>query len=276
MYVTHADNAGVREGICRARGRNPKKTKPIAGGRPALARGRIRIEMKMSILDLNKHIEKSNLENLQEYRKTAIIFQQMIEEKILDIWNKNNKKIDMFLSNIPLCGEGSAVNSSTAIGYLMEEFLVQQLSKNHFSKPNEKANTSAFDFSFRNEKIHLVVNLKAQKVPGGNNDGVCAGGKLLTFYTQDKKPKLYLVLKSKYSIDTENSKVDFLGLESRYLESWITYGKVKADRRGWSEKFNPLSGRLQQPKFETGISDIPAPSIIQNFIEKDFQNSINK
>ena len=229
----------------------------------------------MGASELNKHIEKSNLENLQEYRKVAVLFQQLVEEEILNIWKKNDKKIAMFLSNVPLCKEGSAVNSSTAIGYLMEEFLVQQLSKNHFSKPDEKANTSAFDFSFKNKKIHLVVNLKAEKTPGKNN-GVCAGQQLLKFYTQDKKPKLYLVLKSKYSIDTKESKIDFLGLESRYLESWITYGKVKADRRGWSEKFNPLSGRLQQPNFKTGISDIPPSSITQNFIEKDFQNSINK
>jgi len=178
----------------------------------------------------------------------------------------------MRLNKIPICLEGSAVNSSTAFGFIIEEFLVQQLSKKDYSKPTESTIASLYDFKFKiDDKIELLVNLKVEKA-GGQNNGVCAGNILKNYYTKDSKPKLYLIVKSEYDINDKKSEVNFRGLSSVYLESFLTKeGLLKSDSRNWSGTFNVLSGRLLLPsrdKLETlSVLDIPEPQDILKFME---------
>ncbi len=205
------------------------------------------------------------------YQKIAQLFQKAVEEDILKIWEKHQKNIDMRLNNVPVCLPGSAVNSSTAFGFLIEEFLVQQLSKEDYFETVNSTVKSAFDFKLKKEdKIHLLVNLKVEK-EGVSNNGVCAGNILKNFYDSDNKPKLYLILKSKYKIDENNSKVLFKGIESHYLEIFLTKeGYLKSDSRNWSSEFNVLSGRIQLPNKnklkELSIEDIPDPKKILSFM----------
>ncbi len=221
---------------------------------------------------LVKYLKDVTFIGKAEYQEIAKLFEKLILRDIKNIWLNHKNKIDMRLNKVPICLEGSAVNSSTAFGFIIEEFLVQQLSKKDYDKPTESTISSLYDFKFKiDDKIELLVNLKVER-SGGSNSGVCAANILKNYYSRDSKPKLYLVVKSEYDINDKKSQVNFQRLSSVYLESFITQnGLLKSDNRNWSNTFNILSGRLQLPsndKLErVGILDIPEPSTILEFIK---------
>ena len=220
---------------------------------------------------LVKYLKQVNSIEKEEYQEIAKLFQRLVIKDIQDIWIKHKKKIDMRLNKIPICLEGSAVNSSTAFGFIIEEFLVQQLSTKEYDKPKESTIASLYDFKFKmDDKIELLVNLKVERA-GGSNSGICAGNILKNYYSKDNKPKLYLIVKSGYDINDKKSEVIFNGLSSIYLESFLTRdGMLKSDSRNWSNTFNILSGRLQLPSKDklkgVGIIDIPNPQEILSFM----------
>ena len=110
---------------------------------------------------LVKYLKQVNSIGKEEYQEIAKLFQRLVIKDIQDIWIKHKKKIDMRLNKIPICLEGSAVNSSTAFGFIIEEFLVQQLSTKEYDKPKESTIASLYDFKFKmDDKIELLVNLK--------------------------------------------------------------------------------------------------------------------
>lgn len=222
--------------------------------------------------ELVAYLKKVKTIGKTEYQKIAELFEKVVVEDIQEIWNKHKSKINMRLNDIPVCLEGSAVNSSTAFGFLIEEFLVQQLPKDEYYTSDGSTTTSAYDVKLKNdEKIELLVNLKVEK-EGSSNNGVCAGNILKNYYDKDDKPKLYLILKSKYKIDEKKSEVLFKGIDSLYLESFLTKdGLLKSDSRNWSNVFNALSGRIQLPNKsnlkDIGIKNIPEPEIILRFMD---------
>jgi len=226
---------------------------------------------------LKNLISNSNPNDLTNYRIIATNFQKLVNKTIKDIWEKHDNQISMNLNDVPICLENSAVNSSTAFGYLYEEFIAQQLNPKYFVTPKGSTTNSAYDFKFIDDtKIELLVNLKAEKK---NNPGICAANILINHYRQNSKPKLYLIFKSKYSIDTNNSNILFQGTESFYLESFIM-SHIKSDSRNWSKEFKPLSGRIQAPtktkmkKFS--IQTIPEPEKILNYMNYNFAEEITK
>lgn len=215
--------------------------------------------------------------DVQTYRKIAKEFQSLAEKCVRDIWQKHNGVIDMKLNGIPFCLPGSAVNTSTAIGFLVEEFIVRQL-PDFFSAGEEATINSAYDFKHNaSGDVELMVNLKVEK-NSSNNSGIVAGNILVSAYSKNQKPKLYLILKSKYRIDEAKSQLVFQGVTSYFLESFITSpGGLRSDSRNWSKsEFKILSGRLQLPARtlldESGISTIPSPSKILDFIKELAQN----
>jgi hypothetical protein len=222
--------------------------------------------------ELVAYLKKVKTIGKEEYQKIAELFEKVVVEDISQIWARHKEKIDMRLNDVPVCLEGSAVNSSTAFGFLIEEFLVQQLPKEEYYTADGSTTNCAYDVKLKNdEKIELLVNLKVEK-EGSSNNGVCAGNILKNYYDKDNKPKLYLILKSKYKIDEDNSEVLFKGIESLYLESFLTReGMLKSDSRNWSNVFNALSGRIQIPNKTNlnniGIRDIPKPEIILRFMD---------
>ena len=222
--------------------------------------------------ELVAYLKKVKTIRKEEYQKIAELFEKVVVEDISEIWKKHKSKIDMRLNDIPVCLEGSAVNSSTAFGFLIEEFLVQQLSKEEYFTSEDSTTNSAYDVKLKeDDKIELLVNLKVEKDSSSNN-GVCAGNILKNYYDKNDKPKLYLILKSKYKIDEKNSNVLFIGIESLYLESFLTKEDLlKSDSRNWSNVFNALSGRIQIPNktkmSKIGIKDIPEPETILRFMD---------
>jgi len=214
--------------------------------------------------------------SLDSYRKIAHIYQMLVEEVIETIWEKHNNKIHMELNNIPICLEGSAVNTSTAIGYMVEEFLVRQFPPFLKRSLNSTINSAEDAIYEDDEKIELMINLKVEKNTSSNN-GIVAGNILQQRYLSNTKPKLYLILKSKYYLDESNSTLLFNGLESYYLESFINDPMcLNADSRNWSKEFNILSGRIQCPNKEKlrekSIDTIPPYAEIHKFMSELAKN----
>tara|TARA_Y100001970_G_C14219275_1_gene851630 strand:+ start:1058 stop:1768 length:711 start_codon:yes stop_codon:yes gene_type:complete len=227
--------------------------------------------------ELKEILKSSSKIDLIQYRAIASLFQKYVVDLVSDIWLKNNNQIIMELNDVPICLEGSAVNSSTAFGFIIEEFLVRQLPMNEFKTLTESTVNSVYDFKFFDDsKIELLVNLKVERA---TNNGVCAAKILMDYYNRNTKPKLYLILKSKYLIDSQNSNVLFDGIQSYYLESFITNEYlIKSDSRNWSTSFNILSGRLQSPNKNVmknlGIDDIPSPDSVLRFINNDLEKAL--
>ena len=221
--------------------------------------------------------------NLHNYQKIAQLFQVLVENEIWKILSIYNNSINMILDDIEICYPGSALNTSPAIGYIVEAYLTNLLPESIFSSPDLSTIKSAYDFKYIDDEIiELVVNLKVEKNTGSKNDGIVAGKLLRTFYTSNNKPKLYLILKLSYRIDEEKSILYIENVDSLYLESFLSHDRcLKADHRNWSEEFEILSGRLQIPShtildsLECGITTIPTPEITYHFIE-DLNNNLKK
>jgi hypothetical protein len=226
------------------------------------------VSSKQSLQKVIKAFEQTK--SLANYQEIAKYFQILVDETIRCIWNFHNSSILFEMNQVKLALAGSSINSSTAIGYIVEEFIVRQL-PNFFQKAQTSTNNSVFDFKYGEDKVlDLVVNLKAEK-KGSSNKGICAGSILKEFYIANNKPKLYLIAKTKYEIDEKNSRLEIIGNNSIFLESFIM-GNVNADKRNWSADFNPLSGRLQTPSENIiknlSYKDIPEAKTILEFIQK--------
>lgn len=180
----------------------------------------------------------------KDYLKYALLFQELVMQDVEHILNKHKRTLYISINEVELAKKDSAINSSTAYGYIVEEFIVRQLPY-YYKKPLENTNNSPFDFQLISDgKIHLYVNLKVEK---DTNNAVCAAGKLIDLYKSYKHPILYLILKLPYDIDESHSSLLINKPVSIYLESFITT-YVKADSRNWTSKeYKPLSGRLQTP-----------------------------
>lgn len=158
-----------------------------------------------------------------------------------------------------LSNEHNCIQSSTAIGYIIEEFLVSKLeiytstdNKNKYRiKRNADHTTDAsFDCSaLIDNQILALVNIKAQQ-KSRNNNAVSAINKLYNDYVENnpKKEKCFLVLKITYDyIVSEKDcqrKIHIITLDSYFLEELDFAKNHHQDNRNWSENFNPDSGRL--------------------------------
>jgi hypothetical protein len=129
-----------------------------------------------------------------------------------------------------LANDNNCIKSSSAIGFILEEFIISKLeifttTANKEFKINRNKNataTTSYDcFSiFNNEKY--LINIKADK--GGNN-AVAAINKLYNDYNKDGLIKHYLILKIKYKCglgnfkkDSDVKKILINKIESFYLE----------------------------------------------------------
>lgn len=104
----------------------------------------------------------------------------------------------------------NCIESSTAIGFLLEEFIVSKLEMyTHCDSSSEyvidrfvSATTGeSYDFYSESEDIRFIVNVKVERA-GGTNDAIAAIGQLYKNYCleQPERVKSYIVLKVSYSI----------------------------------------------------------------------------
>ncbi|MGZ9413793.1 UpaP162 family type II restriction enzyme [Mycoplasma sp. AC157] len=196
--------------------------------------------------------------NKNNYWEKSQEFLHFIEEQISKILDLTNNKIELKANNVNLLNnENNCIESSTAIGFLIEEYISSELERitNHplsiyKIRKIKQTQNSSYDFYCENENDIFVVNLKvAKKI----NDAVAAIKQLKTDYkslVQTKKQVHFLVLKFNYSFEVENNnKFVFLNDLSGFFLEEIDFSKNHLqDKRNWSSTFNYDSGRLMVTK----------------------------
>ena len=156
----------------------------------------------------------------------------------------------------------NCLESSTATGFIMEEFIVSKLetyTRTHNNKneirieraSNRGTTTTSYDCYANYKNVLFLINVKVAK---GNNNGVSAINKLYNDYvaSNPNAEKSFIVLKTKYSfgVGKKSSERTILtqGVSSYALEEVDFSLGHKQDYRNWSKEFNPASGRLQISK----------------------------
>lgn len=153
----------------------------------------------------------------------------------------------------------NCIESSTAPGFILEEFIISKLevfTHDHDGeeeiviKRNDKSTTaSSYDCYVNFKNIKVLINHKAEK-EGGENSAIAAINKLNGDYviSEPEQEKAFLVLKLKYKYivsEKDNQRKFFISdINSFFLEE-IDFSKGhKQDHRNWSKNFKSSSGRL--------------------------------
>lgn len=156
----------------------------------------------------------------------------------------------------------NCLQSSTAIGYVMEEFLVSKLetfTQNHVA-PDYKicrdasvhstTNASYDCFSWLEPSLFAMINLKMNKT-GSANNAVAAIHRLYEDFVvkSPETPKCFLVLKIFYdfalSTRDRQRKIFVTNVSAYFLDEINLRENHRQDKRNWSAELNLNSGRLQ-------------------------------
>ena len=183
-----------------------------------------------------------------EYLKT--IYKVYGNELLLKLEDYN------LLSNPDNC-----IKSSTAPGFIMEEFAASKLIT--FTSGNDGERDIAvkkivgvstvgasYDCFTEFGGVRFLINFKAEKL-GGTNSGIAAINKLHNDYVNSdpETVKSFLVLKTVYDYDVSKKdgerKIFVKDVKAFCLEEIDFTGGHKQDHRNWSEEFKKASGRLQ-------------------------------
>ncbi|MDR3310517.1 MAG: hypothetical protein LBS90_04145 [Oscillospiraceae bacterium] len=192
-------------------------------------------------------------------------FQEKLARYAAEVFRNCGGELPLRLGDYNLLAhKQNCLESSTAFGYIIEEFLVSKLeiySQSHtgsdcvIRRADGSATASSYDCFSYFGGIKALVNVKADK--GGNN-AVAAINRLYDDYVvrSPEQTKCFLVLKVNYRTGVSESdgerKIFIGGLSSFFLEE-IDYlrchketGKIPQDHRNWSPNaYNANSGRLK-------------------------------
>ncbi|UUM25712.1 hypothetical protein NQV05_00965 [Mycoplasmopsis agalactiae] len=227
---------------------------------------------------------------MNSYFGVAIELQSKLEEIINNIFEVTNNEISINVEDVNILQrDNNSINSSTAIGYILEEYLIRKIEQ-YFSLPdcnlkilmkqNNKANTSSYDFSLIYKEHLFYINLKANR---NVNDAIAAINRLYTDYVEydGESPLHYLVFKTNYDIgkSTINSqnKIIVKSTYSYFLEQIDFSRGWKQDHRSWSPGGKLNSGRLMVSKnfFNENQIEISKMSYekTRNYLEEMFNKN---
>ena len=180
----------------------------------------------------------------------------------------------------------NCIESSTAIGFIMEEFIVSKLetySQSHNNVDDIRierivsrgTQTTSYDCYVNYQDVFFMINVKVDK---GNNNAVSAINILHNDYVckNPEQEKSFLVLKTNYTFGesklTKERKILIQSISIYALEEVDFSIGHKQDHRNWSEEFNPASGRLQVSKKFRELNTLQEEEISYNktkqFIQK--------
>lgn len=229
-----------------------------------------------------------------EYYSSIKDFQSKLQDYAIHIFKTYGKALVLRLEEYNLLqNKHNCIESSTAIGFILEEFIVAKFEMcTHCDDESEYvidrfvgATTSeSYDFYCEKNGIRFMVNVKAEK-SGSANNAVAAISQLHRNYCEEypEQRKSYILLKILYSIGEENEDcvgrralprhIHIDGLESYCLEEIDFTKGHKQDNRRWSDKANTaVNGRLMiSPKFRE--THMVAPELVS--YESTF-NMINR
>lgn len=202
---------------------------------------------------------------MNDYYKRSKRFQEKLIEYTKNIFKSYGKELVLRLEEYNLLqNKNNCIESSTAIGFVLEEFIVSKLEM--YTKCDEEeyridrfigaTTTESYDCFSRTEKTKYMVNVKAEK-NGKMNNAIASINQLYKNYCNEdpEVEKNFVVLKVSYSIkdayeDSEYKRAKprhlyIEGLESYCIEE-IDFSKGhRQDNRSWSQtKTNKNNGRL--------------------------------
>lgn len=231
---------------------------------------------------MNKYYEKLKLVKTKVEGYLSEVFKVYGNELLLRLEEYN------LLTNPNNC-----IETSTATGFIMEEFIVSKLetyTRTHngineikIQRINGQSTIGlSYDCYAIYDEIFIMINVKVQKRGTSKNNAVSAINILHKNYVSEnpEQEKAYLVIKTLY--DFGLSKIDFQrkikihGIDSYYLEELDFSSGYKQDHRNWSANFNANSGRLQVSNSwrnkhlltEDEISYLKTRSFIDNMYNK--------
>jgi hypothetical protein len=195
-------------------------------------------------------------------------FQAKITRYATEILKVYGNELQLKLEDYNLLAhDKNCLESSTAFGYIIEEFLVSKLgiySANHtvpeyvIQRPDGSTTTSSYDCYSMVTGIKVLVNIKADKqttdkqtTDKQTNNAIAAIKKLHSDYVKQtpKQVKAYLVFKVHYHIaisERDKKRKIFIDKTSSFFLEEIDFSRGHhQDRRSWSAKYNANSGRLQ-------------------------------
>ncbi len=194
------------------------------------------------------------------YSRKLRYVQNKIKEYITTILKVYGNELLLLLEDYNLLqNPNNCIETSTAPGFILEEFIISKLmifTQNHdgekeiiIKRDNFSTNNSSYDCYVDFKNIRILINHKAEK-EGSTNAGIAAINKLYNDYVlcEPEKEKAFLILKLKYKyiISTKDSQRKFFVFDTNsfFLEE-VDFSKGhKQDHRNWSENFKLSSGRL--------------------------------
>lgn len=186
--------------------------------------------------------------------------QDRIESYVRRIFAEYGNELSLRLGDLNLLqNEHNCLESSTAIGFILEEFLVSRLEVSTLNNEGPEdfricrnvdaaTTSSSYDCSSRIGDIRMLINVKVNK-RGSNNNAVAAIGQLYKDFvrTDPTVDKCFLVLKVNYDFGSTSDgerKIFINDVVTYFLDEIDLSREHKQDHRNWSEEFQADSGRL--------------------------------
>lgn len=206
---------------------------------------------------------------MNTYYQKTLDFQEKLQQYAWNIFKSYGRELVMRLEEYNLLqNKHNCIESSTAIGFVLEEFLVSKLEMYTHCGDEEyiidrfigSTASESFDcYSIKNG-MKLMVNVKAEK-NGQANNALAAIGQLHRNYCLEEpnQEKSFVLFKVKYSIQDAYEDSEFRRAKPRclyinelgsYCLEEVDFSKEhKQDNRSWSVategKNNKNNGRLQ-------------------------------
>lgn len=203
----------------------------------------------------------------KSYVESIRAFQKALQQYISEIFKCSANELILRLEELNLLNnKENRIESSTALGYIVEEFLVSKLDDYtlrhdgtngyRVQRPKCAANISSYDcWAEIDNGIRALVNLKVSKNDSSGNNGVAAIQQLYHDYvkTDSDTQKCYLVVKVEYSFcDSIRTScrgeraISITDINSYFLDEIDFSNEHRQDNRKWSATSGGYnSGRLQ-------------------------------
>lgn len=197
---------------------------------------------------------------MNSYYEKIKFVKMKIVSYLNDIFEDYGNELPLKLGDYNLLqNRNNCIESSTATGFIMEEFIVSKLetySRSHNNideirierQENHGTQTTSYDCCVYYQDVFFMINVKVDKK---SNNAISAINILYNDYvlTDPDQEKSFIVLKTKYAFGkaqkTEDRKILVKGVSAYALEEIDFSTGHKQDHRNWSVNFNPASGRLQ-------------------------------
>ncbi|WP_293965137.1 UpaP162 family type II restriction enzyme [uncultured Porphyromonas sp.] len=202
---------------------------------------------------------------MNDYYARSIAFQKELIKYASSIFQTYGRELVLRLEEYNLLqNKNNCIESSTAIGFVLEEFIVSKLEMyTHCAEESYRIDrfigsttSESYDCFAEQDNVRYLVNIKAEK-SGVKNNAIAAISQLHKNYCleEPQMEKNYVVLKVRYSVKDayedsayKRAKPRHLyidGLESFCIEEIDFSNGHQQDNRSWSEtKKTKNNGRL--------------------------------